>query len=146
MVTAAMNWKMLAPWKKTYDKPRQHIKKQRHYFTDKGPSSHVWMWELDHKESRESTLWNCGAVEDSWESLGQQGDQTSQSLRKSTLNIHWKDWCWGWSSNTLATWCKKSWVIGKYPDAGKDWKRKEKGMAEDEMVGWHLWLNGHEFE
>ena len=50
---------MLAPWKKSYDKPRQHINKQIHYFTDKGPSSqsygfsssHVWMWELDHKES-----------------------------------------------------------------------------------------------
>ena len=50
---------MLAPWKKSYDKPRQCIKKQRHYFADKGPlsqsygfsSSHVWMWELDHKES-----------------------------------------------------------------------------------------------
>ena len=50
---------MLAPWKKSYDKPRQHIKKQRHYFANKGPSSqsygfsssHVWIWELDHKES-----------------------------------------------------------------------------------------------
>ena len=50
---------MLAPWKKSYDKPRQHIKKQRHYFANRGPSSqsygfsssHVWMWELDHKES-----------------------------------------------------------------------------------------------
>ena len=50
---------MLAPWKKSYDQPRQHIKKQRHYFANKSPSSqsydfssgHVWMWELDHKES-----------------------------------------------------------------------------------------------
>ena len=50
---------MLAPWKKSYDQPRQHIKKQRHYFANKGPSgqgygfscSHVWMWELDYKES-----------------------------------------------------------------------------------------------
>ena len=50
---------MLAPWKKSYDQPRQHIKRQRHYFANKGPSSqsygfcssHVWMWELDHKES-----------------------------------------------------------------------------------------------
>ena len=50
---------MLAPWKKSYDKPKQRIKRQRHYFADKGPynqsygfsSSHVWMWELDHKES-----------------------------------------------------------------------------------------------
>ena len=52
------NQKTLAPWKKSYDKPRQHIKKQRHYFANKGPSSesfgfsssHVWMWELDHKK------------------------------------------------------------------------------------------------
>ena len=50
---------MLAPWKKSYDQPRQHIKKQRHYFANKGPSSqsygfpssHIWMWELDSKES-----------------------------------------------------------------------------------------------
>ena len=59
MVTAAMKLKMLAPWKKSYDQPRQHIKKQRHYFTNKSPSSqsydfsssHVWMWELDYNES-----------------------------------------------------------------------------------------------
>ena len=46
---------------------------------------------------------SCGAAEDSWESLRQQ-DQTSQSKRESTLNIHWKDWCWSWSSSTLAIW------------------------------------------
>ena len=58
MVTAAMKLKD-APWKKSYDKPRRHIKKQRHDFANKGlysqsygfSSSHVWMWELDHKES-----------------------------------------------------------------------------------------------
>ena len=60
-------------------------------------------------------LLNCGAREDSWESLGQQRDQTSQSERKWTLNIHWKDWCWSWSSNTLATWCEleKTLMLGK---------------------------------
>ena len=45
--------------------------------------------------------------EDSWESLGQQGDQMNQSKKKSTLNIHQKDWCWSWSSSTLATWWEK---------------------------------------
>ena len=58
-VTAVMKLKTLAPWKKNYDKPRQHIKKQRQYFSGKGPSSqsygfssgHVWMWELDYKQS-----------------------------------------------------------------------------------------------
>ena len=49
-------------------------------------------------------LLNYGVGEDSWESLGQQGNQTSQSYRKLVLNIHWKDWCWSWSYNTLATW------------------------------------------
>ena len=69
---------MLAPWKKSYDQPRQHIEKQRHYFADKGSSSqsyglsrrHVW------KLSSEGLLiLNCGVGEDSWESLGLQGDQ-----------------------------------------------------------------------
>ena len=63
---------------------------------------------------------------------------------KSVLNIHWKDWCWKWSSNTLVTWCEEL-LIGKDPDAGKDWRQEEKGMTK-EMVGWHRWLNGHEFE
>ena len=63
-------------------------------------------------------------------------------LKEISLNIHWKDWCQSWSSNTLA----KSQHIGKDPDAGKDWRQEEKGMTEDEMVGWHHWLNRHEFE
>ena len=77
-------------------------------------------------------------------SLGLQGDQTSQSLRKSVLNIHWKDWCWSWNSNNLATWCEEL-THWKDPDAGKDWRQEEKGMKEDEMVGWHLQLDGHVF-
>ena len=83
------NWKMFAPWNKSYDQRRQHIRMQRHYyFADKCPSSqsygfsssHVWMWELDHKEgTKELMLLNCGAEEESWEPLGLQEDQTSQS-------------------------------------------------------------------
>ena len=57
--------------------------------------------------TEELMLLKCGVGEDSWESLGLQGDQTSQSWRKSLLNIHWKDWCWSWNSNTLATWCEE---------------------------------------
>ena len=78
-----------APWKKSYDQPRQHIKKQRRYFANQGPSSqsygfsssHVWMWELNHKElsTEELMLLNCGVGEDSWESLGLQGDPTCPS-------------------------------------------------------------------
>ena len=64
---------------------------------------------------------------------------TARRFNKSVLNDHWKDWCWSWNSNTLATWCED-------PDAGKDWGQEQKGAMEDEMVGWHHRLNGHEFE
>ena len=60
------------------------------------------------------------------------------------INIHWKDWCWSWRSNALTTWCKEP-TLWKDPDAGKDW-RQEKGVTEDEMVGWRHQLNGHELE
>ena len=56
-----------------------------------------------------------------------------------------KWWCWGWNSNTLATHAK-SWLIGKYSDARRDWGQEEKGTTEDEMAGWHHWLNECEFE
>ena len=62
--------------------------------------------------------------------------RSSQSiLKKSVLNIHWKDWCWSWNSNILSTW-KKNWLIWKNPDSGQDQRQEEKGMTEDEMVGW----------
>ena len=79
--------KTLAPWKESYDQPRQHIKKQRHYFADKVPSSqsygfsssHVWMWELDCMKAECWRILNSGVGEDSWEPLGLQGDPTSSS-------------------------------------------------------------------
>ena len=88
-------------------------------------------------------LFNCVVRRDFWESFGLQGDQMSQFQRKSTLNIHSKDWCW--SSNTLATWCEELTHWKKNPDVRKDWRPEETGMTEDEMVGWHHWLDGHEF-
>ena len=88
-------------------------------------------------------LLNCGVREDSWESLGEQGDQISQSQRKSVLNIHWKDLCW--SYNTLATWCKEP-THWKRLRMGKIEGRRGQKRAEDEMVGWHHRLNGHESE
>ena len=57
---------------------------------------------------------------------------------------YWKDWCWSWNSNTLATWWEGL-THWKRPWCGKDWEQEEKGTTEDEMVGWHHWLNGHEF-
>ena len=83
-------------------------------------------------------LLNCGVGEDSWESLGLQGDPTSPSKRKSVLNINWKDWYWSWSSNTD----RKNWLIGKDSDTVKDERQEEKGRTEDEMAGWHHWLDG----
>ena len=64
-------------------------------------------WTIRRLSAKKLILSNCDAGEDSWESLGLQGDQTSQFWRKPVLNIHWKDWCWSWNSNTLATWCKE---------------------------------------
>jgi len=87
-------------------------------------------------------LLNCGVGEDSWETLGQQRDQTGQSLRKSVLNIHWKDWCWLQYFGHLV----RRTLIGKNPDAGKEWRQEEKGTAEDKIVGWYHQLNGQEFE
>ena len=72
---------------------------------------------------------SCGVGEDSRESLGLQGDQTSKSYRKSTLNIHWKDWCWSWSSNPLATGCEKHWKIPWC------WERLRAGGEGDDR-GW----------
>ena len=120
MVTATMKLKKktkhLLLGRKAMTNLASIFKVQRHYFANKGlsnqshglSSSHLWIWELDNKESW--VLKNCGfwiTGEDSWEFLGQQGDQISEFQRKSTLTVHWKDWYWSWSSNTLATWCKE---------------------------------------
>ena len=79
-------------------------------------------------------LSNCGDGEDSWESLGQQGDRTGQSWRKSTLTIHWKDWCWSWSFSTLTTWCKEltHWKWSWW------WERLKAGGEGDDR-GWDGW-------
>ena len=68
---------------------------------------HDWCDLAQHNHQENVHSLSNGTGEDSGESLGQQGDQTSPSQRKSTWNIHWKDWCWSWSSNTLATWCEE---------------------------------------
>ena len=86
---------------------------------------------------------NCGAGEDSWVPwIARRSNQSI--LKKSILNIHWKDWCWSWSSNTLATWCKEP-IHWKNLEVGKNWGQEEKRETEDEIVGWHHWLNGREF-
>ena len=96
------------------------------------------MWELDYKKSWAQKNWwllNCGLGEDSWESLGLQGDPTSPSWRRSVLGVHWKDWCWSWHSNTLDTWCKEL----------THWKRpwcweRLKARGEGDSIGWDGWM------
>ena len=84
-------------------------------------------------------LLNCGIGEDSW--VPWTARRSNQSILKEIIpGVQWRDWCWSWNSNTLATW-----LIGKDPDAGKIWGQEEKGMTQDEMVGWHHWLDGHGF-
>ena len=88
-------------------------------------------------------LLNCGVGEDSCESLGVKGIQPVHPKGDQSLSVHWKDWCWSWNSNTLATWCEELTHL-KRPWC---WERgqEEKGMTEDEMVEWHHWLDRHGF-
>ena len=88
-------------------------------------------WTTKMLSAEELMLLNCSVGEDSWGSLGLQGDLTSQSKRKSVLNIHWRDWCWGWSSNTLATWCEEL-THWKRPWC---WERLKAGGEGDDRVG-----------
>ena len=89
-------------------------------------------------------LLNCGVGEDSWKSLALQGDPTSHSKgNQFWVFIGRTDV----EAETPILWPHdvKSWLIGKDPDAGRDWGQEEKGMTEDEMVGWHHRLDGHGF-
>ena len=92
----------------------------------------------------ELMLLNCGVGEDSWESLGLQGDPTSPFWRRSALGFGRNDA----KAETLVLWPLhvKCWLIGKDPDGWRDWGQKEKGTTEDEMAGWHHWLDGRESE
>ena len=126
---------------------QKHIKKQRHHFADKGPhsqsysfsSSHVQMRELDCKESWVLKNW-CF-----WTVMLEKTLESSLDCKKT------KPWIFTERTYTEAEgpilWPRdaKSQLIIKDPEAGKDW-RQEKGMTEDETVGWHHWVNGQEFE
>ena len=136
---------MLAPWNKSYEQPKQLIKKQRHYFANKGPSSqgygfscgHVWMWELDYKEiwvlkkwcfwtvvlekTLESPL-DCKEIEP----VHPKGNQFWIFIRRTDAEAE---------APILWTPDAKNWLIWKGPDAGKDRGREEKGMR-----GWECWM------
>ena len=132
------------------------IKKQRHYFVNKGPScqgcgfsnSHVWMWEVDYKESWAPKNWRFWTVvlEKTLESpldskeiqpVHSKGDQSWVFIERTDAE-----------AETPVIWLPhlKNWLIWKDPDAVKDWRREEKGTTEDEMVGWHHQFGGHESE
>ena len=111
-------------------------------------SGHVWMWELDHKESwalKDWCFWTV-VLEKILESpldykeikpVHPKGNQPQifigRTYAEAEAPILWPP-------------DVKNWLNGKDPDAGKDWRQEEKGMTEDETVGWHHRLNGHEFE
>ena len=103
----------------------------------------VGLWRKLSTE--ELSLLNCGVGEDSWESLGLQGEPTSPFWRRSALGFLWKNYA---KAETPVLWPPhvKSWLTGKDSDAERDWRQEEKGTTEDEMAGWHHWLHGHESE
>ena len=145
---------MLTPWKESYDQTRKlksrditlptKVRNQGYGFSN----SHVWIWKLDHKESWGPKNWCFWTVvlEKTLESpldckeiqpVHSEGDQSRVSIGRTDVE-----------AETPILWLPdvKSWLIGKDPDAEKDWGQEEKGMTEGEMVGRHHWLNGHEFE
>ena len=141
------NLKMLAPWRKSYDQPRQHIKKQRHYFGNKGLSSqrygfssgHVLMWQLEYNESCVQKNWCFWTVV-----LGKTLENPLDC--KEIQLAHPKgDLSWPFIGSTDAKaetpilWPvdAKNWITEKDPDAGQDWRWEEKGTTEHEMVGWY---------
>ena len=95
--------------------------------------------------TKELMLLNCGVGEDSWESLGLQGVPTSPFWRRLVLGFIGRTDA---EAETPILWLPhaKSWLIGKDPDAGRDWGQEEKGTTEDEMAGWHHRLDRHESE
>ena len=132
------------------------ILNSRHYFANKGPSSQsygfsssqLWMWELNYKESwalKNWCFWTV-ALEETLESpldnreiqpVHPKGNQSWIFTGKTDAEAE---------TPVLGPPDTKNWLTVKDPDAGNDWRQEEKGMTEDEIVGWHHWLNGHEFE
>ena len=118
------------------------------YFLPLSSSSHVWMWELDYKESwvlKNWCFWTM-VLEKTLESpldckefqpVNPEGNQSWIFIGRPDAE-----------AKTPILWPPevKNWLIGKDPDAGKDWGQAEKGMTEDEMIGWHHHLDGHGFE
>ena len=154
MVIAAMKLKDTYSLEGKLDRPRQHIKKKRHYFASKGSSSqgygfscgHVWMWELDCRKSWAPKNWcfwtvvlektlesplDCREIQPVHSEGDQPWDFFGRNDPKAETPVLWPPHA-------------KSWLIGKTSDAGRDWGQEEKGMTEDEMAGWHHSLDRRE--
>ena len=132
------------------------ILKSRHYFANKGLSSqgygfssgHVWMWKLDYKESWVLKNWCFWTVVlEKTLKIPWTARRYNQSILKK-INPGYFIGRTDAEAETPVLWPphSKNWLIGKYPDVGRDWGQEEKGLVEDEMAGWHHRLNGHEFE
>ena len=156
MVTAAMKLKDACSLGEKFDQSRQLIKKQRHFFVNKGPSSqgygfssgHVWMWGVDGEESGALKNWcflsvvleKTLEIPFDWKEIQpvhSKGDQSwvffGRNDAKAETPVLWPPHA-------------KSWLTGKHSDAGRDWGQEEKGTTEDEIAGWHHWLDGRESE
>ena len=138
---------MLAPWEKSYDRPRQHIKKQRHYFANKGPSSQsygfssslIWMWELDYKESWAPKKWYF------WTVVLERSLESPLDCKEIKPKAILKEISPEYSLEGLMLKLKlpilwppdvKSWLIWKDPDSGKDWRQGEEGDDRE----WDDWM------
>ena len=152
MVAAAMKLKD-TPWKESYDQPRQHFKKQRHSFANKGPSSqgygfssgHVWMWELDCEEGWGPKNWCFWTVvlktlyRVPW--IARRSNQSilkiSPGCSSEGMMVNLKFQYFGHLMRRVDSL--------ENTDAGRDRGKQKKGMTEDEMAGWHHRLDGLEF-
>ena len=148
-VTAAMKLKDACSLYESYDKSRQCIKKQRHHFANKVSytqsydfsSGHVWMWELDHKEDwalKNWCFWTVVSLKTLESPLDSKEINPEYSLEGLMLKLKLQ-----YSGHLML---RSDWLIGKDSEARKNWRQEEKRMTQDEMVRWHHWLSGHEFE
>ena len=152
MVTADMKSENDFFWQESYEKPRQCVEKQTHCSADKGPyrqgyglpSGNIWLWELDRKEGRTPQNWYLRTM-----MLEKTPENPLDSKEIKPINLKGNQpWIHiertdaeapiFWSSDA------NSWLIGKVPDARKDWGQTEKRGTEDEMLVWHHQCNGHE--
>ena len=136
---------MFTPWQESYDQPRQNIKKQRHYFANKGPSSqaygfssgYVWMWELDCEESwvpKNRCFWTV-VLEKTLESP-LECREIQSILKEISPGVHWKDWCWSWNSQYFGHLMQRADSLEKTLMLGKIECRRRRGRQR------MRWLDG----